>query len=229
MKKKRRQTCCYCGRRTILAKDHVLAKCFLPNEQKYRRDPILVPSCNECNQNKSKIEQITAVYFQFGHGDYASEHMLKNRVPKMLRKNKKLADAISMGLHKRWAKHSSGLVLPELVLEFPHETLLIFRKWFEYVVRGLHRHELKRRVPLEHTIYFMNPLERDEVTIPFREWVRSQASHKTGSLANKEFHYEFAVNHKERLTMWVVLFKSIEVVGVTSPRKKNFKGGLHWL
>lgn len=215
MNNKKNQICAYCGTQCICEKEHVIARQFFPNEQKYRSNLPQVPSCRKCNGEKQKVEDIAGVYFQFGHDSYASKNVLTNRVARTLQKNKKLATMMHSGLQKKWIQLSSGLIVPGLIIKLPDKVLNDFRTWFYLVAKGLYRYELNNNIPENHELILIKPFEKEQFYI-FHSMVLSIKNHQKRAFANNEFQYIYAENKIDTLSLWIYSFKSIEVVSITA-------------
>lgn len=92
-KKFKNKTCIYCANATSETADHVFAREFFLLNQ---RDGLpKVPSCQQCNKEKSDLEHYLTALLPFGGRHENAKDNLKKMVPKRLKKNKKLHRELS--------------------------------------------------------------------------------------------------------------------------------------
>lgn len=94
-KKYRNKLCVYCGNKPSATGDHVWAREFCL--VKYRNNLPQVPTCEDCNNEKSRLEHYLTTVLPFGgrHRDAAAT--LETMVPKRLARNQKLAKVLETG------------------------------------------------------------------------------------------------------------------------------------
>lgn len=87
-KKYRNKRCVYCSNQQSVTGDHVFARgFFLPN----RRSGLpQVPACNQCNNDKSKLEHYLTTVLPFGGRHTDALESLTTQVPNRLSENEKL-------------------------------------------------------------------------------------------------------------------------------------------
>lgn len=104
-KKFKGQRCAYCAERDAITGDHIFAReFFLPSA---RADLPQAPICQECNNEKSKLEHYLTTVLPFGGQHSASLENLTSMVPKRLRKNARLHSKLAAGRRKT-STHTSG-------------------------------------------------------------------------------------------------------------------------
>ena len=92
--------CVYCSRRLAVTGDHVFAREFFLPE--VRDNLPQVPTCDPCNNEKSKLEHYLTALLPFG-GRHAHAHEnLESMVPGRLAKNLRLARELNAGRGRIW-------------------------------------------------------------------------------------------------------------------------------
>lgn len=134
-KKFKEKTCVYCAENISEGADHVFAREFFL--EKHRENLPKVPSCNPCNNSKSRLETYLLGILPFGaqHKD-ATTH-LKEKVPRRLKKNQKLRRSILKGQQTKWVRNDKGLIVQAKSLPFEPDKLVALAKFF---VKGLMWH-----------------------------------------------------------------------------------------
>jgi hypothetical protein len=137
--------CAYCSDRPSVTGDHVFAREFFLKTQ--RADLPQVPTCNQCNGEKSKLEHYLTAVLPFGgrHPDALTN--LSAMVEPRLAKNKKLHRRLSQNSSKVWARTESGLHALSTALPFEPERLV---ELFNYIVRGVLFYHWSVRLTTEH-------------------------------------------------------------------------------
>jgi len=132
-KKYKGKPCVYCQERpSINQGDHVFArKFFLESE---RDNPIKVPSCDECNNDKSKIEDYLTSLLPFGglHGD--AKENLSSLVPPRINKNLKLKRELKAGMKYVWSKGENETPKRNLTIPINGER---YTELFKYILKAL--------------------------------------------------------------------------------------------
>jgi hypothetical protein len=146
-KKFKGKTCVYCGKpKSSTEADHVFAKeFFLPSR---RNNLPKVPTCRQCNKEKSILEHYLTAVLPFGGTHKDARNNLETIVPPRLSKNRQLFRQL---LHKKedvWVKEGSFL-LPSLKLPFDSSKI---GELFCFIVRGLLWHHLDVLLPPSHSV-----------------------------------------------------------------------------
>ena len=132
-KKFKEKLCVYCAERpSTKTGDHVFAREFFMDSE--RNNPIKVPACVECNNEKSKIEHYLTSLLPFGgmHQD-AKEHLVK-LVPKRLDKNQKLKNNLQAGMQYIALTNELGESIRHLALPFDGDS---YTGLFKYIAKAL--------------------------------------------------------------------------------------------
>lgn len=148
-KKYKGKLCVYCGERpSTKTGDHVFAREFFLESE--RDNPIKVPACIECNNDKSKIEHYLASLLPFGglHED-AKEHLSK-LVPPRLENNQKLKRELGAGMTYVLHNDVNGLPVKHLTVPFDGSR---YTELFEYVAKALVWHHWGTYLSKESFVY----------------------------------------------------------------------------
>jgi len=114
-KKFKGKTCAYCGEREAVTGDHIFAReFFLPGN---RANLPQAPICDECNNEKLKLEHYLTTVLPFGGRHSASAEDLSSMVPKRLANNAKLHRELGSGQEQILAdgamgEHSEAMTIP---------------------------------------------------------------------------------------------------------------------
>jgi len=141
-KRFRGKLCVYCCDRPATTADHIFAREFFVLGT--RGNLPQVPACQECNNDKSKLEHYLTAVLPFG-GCHADAHEnLVNLVPGRLAKNLRLHRELSAGSGRIW-RMESGLFRETMTLPiepkkicalFSHAArALVWHHWGAYLLR----------------------------------------------------------------------------------------------
>jgi hypothetical protein len=137
-KKYKNKTCVYCGNQNASStSDHVFAKEFFLID---KRDNLpQVPSCTECNNQKSKLEHELTAVLPFGGQHRDARENLSSMVPKRLNKNKPLYNKLKSGKARALFKTESGRLEESTSIPADHDKL---KTLIELIVRGLCKYHM---------------------------------------------------------------------------------------
>jgi hypothetical protein len=135
-KKFKGKPCVYCQERpSIKQGDHVFSReLFLESE---RANLIKVPSCDECNNEKSKFEHYLTVLLPFGGRHTDAKDNLSTLVSPRLDKNLKLKRELEAGMKYVWSKDQNGGLIRNLTVPIDIDR---FTGLFKYLVKALSWH-----------------------------------------------------------------------------------------
>jgi hypothetical protein len=137
--------CTYCTDRPSVTGDHVFAREFFLKTQ--RANLPQVPTCDQCNQDKSSLEHYLTAVLPFGGQHQDALTNLSEMVEPRLAKNKKLHRNLSANSSKLWTRTKSGLHVQSTALPFEPERLV---ELFKYIVRGVLFYHWNVRLAAEH-------------------------------------------------------------------------------
>jgi hypothetical protein len=129
----------YCGGVSSTA-DHVFARQFFLEE--HRSDLPQVPSCLQCNNEKSKHEHYLATLLPFGGRHRHARKILTQMVPPRLAKNQKLHATLRTDMHQGWSNERGVFVRTSGVPVNPERLLSLIR----FIVKGLIWHHWEVRL-----------------------------------------------------------------------------------
>jgi hypothetical protein len=137
--------CAYCAERPAVTGDHIFAREFFLKTQ--RANLPQVPTCGQCNGEKSKLEHYLTAVLPFGgrHADAVAN--LSQMVEPRLAKNKKLHKRLAQNSTRVWTRTESGLHALSTALPFEPERLA---ELFKYIVRGVLFYHWNVRLTEEH-------------------------------------------------------------------------------
>lgn len=138
-KRYRGKACVYCGRASSTA-DHVFARQFFLEE--HRSGLPQVPSCLQCNNEKSKLEHYLATLLPFGGRHRHARRMLTQMVPRRLAKNQKLHATLRTDMRRGWSNEHGVFVRTSGVPVNPERLLSLIR----FIVKGLIWHHWQVRL-----------------------------------------------------------------------------------
>jgi hypothetical protein len=100
------KTCVYCCNRPATTWDHVFARSFMPVAR--RANLPKVPACEQCNNEKSKLENELAAILPFGGRHTDARQHLTTAVPGMLAQNLRLHRELQEGASTNWVLNEKG-------------------------------------------------------------------------------------------------------------------------
>lgn len=123
--------CVYCVKRPSVTGDHVFAREFFTLGSRDRLPQ--VPTCDPCNNDKSKLEHYLTALLPFGGRHTEAQANLIQQVPSRLAKNLRLVRELKAARGHSW-HFEQGLYRQAMTLPLdPEKTLLLF----EFIGRGL--------------------------------------------------------------------------------------------
>ena len=132
-KKFKDKICVYCNENLSKTGDHIFAReFFLEN---HRSNLPKVPSCEKCNNEKSKLEHYLTSLLPFGGRHDDAKKNLKEMVPKRLKKNAKLHSNLSASMGRYWLKQDSGLFVKQTGFKIKK---IKVTELFRFIARGLY-------------------------------------------------------------------------------------------
>ncbi len=132
-KKYKNKTCVYCTENLSITGDHIFAREFFLKNQ--RSNLPKVPSCEKCNNGKSKLEHYLTATLPFGGRHDDAKKNLKKMVPKRLDKNVKLHKNLSAKMNRFWIQQDSGIYAKQTGFKIEGTAIT---ELFGYIVRGLY-------------------------------------------------------------------------------------------
>jgi len=187
--------CVYCLTRQSVCGDHIFSrKFFLPP----RRDSLpQVPSCDPCNNEKSKLEHYLTTLLPFGGRHSDAKENLETTVSNRLAKNARLHNHLKKN-QGRVISLENGTYKHTMSLPFESEKLILL---FTYVTRGLVWYHWKTILTDEHEIRVLLLSDRGDQL--FDQFFRVNAAQRlTADLGNGTFFYEGAPSiDPEQLTL----------------------------
>jgi hypothetical protein len=112
-KKYKGKLCVYCGRRLASTRDHVWAREFCLLE--HRQNLPQVPACEDCNNEKSKLEHYLTTVLLFGARHPNAIVMFETMAAKRLEKNRKLWASLRAGYKAEKIPFESNRIEPFFV------------------------------------------------------------------------------------------------------------------
>lgn len=151
-KKYKDKICVYCRESVSSTADHVFPREIF---QKHQRSNIpKVPSCESCNNEKSKLEHYLLSVLPFGATHSHAHQALSVDVPKRLERNLKLHRRIKSGLGYDYIPRQSNVLERRLSVRLDSDAL---HEYVGYVARGLMWHHWQKLLPKECTYRAFTP------------------------------------------------------------------------
>jgi hypothetical protein len=145
-KKYKDKLCVYCSQRKSTAGDHIFSREFFVPSQ--RGNLPQTPSCEQCNNDKSKIEHYLTAVLPFG-GRHADAHEnLTALVPGRLANNARLHHHLDKTKSRVWSLES-GIYQPTMAVSINPEAI---EHLFAFITRGLVWYHWKAYFADEHEI-----------------------------------------------------------------------------
>ncbi len=132
--------------------DHIFPRELFQTEQRNMLPK--VPSCTNCNNEKSKLELYLLTVLPFGATHSNAQKALSIDVAKRLSKNRKLHEQIKNGFGSKYIRSANNGIEKRLTVEFDARLLNDF---VGFVDRGLMWHHWGIRLPLNCSFKIFTP------------------------------------------------------------------------
>lgn len=164
LSKAAKPVCAYCGSSSDLTRDHVPPLAVFPDEPKYRRNLITVPSCRRCNKRHARDDEYLA-HVLAAHATVVrnpASASFRARIHRGLRRFRSaLPSRLARSMRRVNVSTPAGIHLGKLpVLQYERKRLEALIRRF---VTGLHLHHFNERLPATHEVTPMVLADR-----PFR-------------------------------------------------------------
>lgn len=143
-KQHRKKICVYCRDRESTTADHVFPRAIFQRDQ--RNDLPKVPSCEECNNEKSRLEHYLLSVLPFGATHPHAHQALSADVPRRLGRNQKLYRELNSGFGYSYIPGESNSLERRLHVKVDADVL---HEFIGFVGRGLMWHHWRRYLPQE--------------------------------------------------------------------------------
>ena len=144
-KKFKNKTCAYCSTpNSSTTGDHVFAREFF--DEKHRHNLPKIPACENCNNEKSKLEHYLTTVLPFGSRTKNAEINLRYNVSKRLKRNNKLDRSLASSVEYRWVE-KDGILARQMILPFDGKK---YHDLFALIARGLVVHHWNLHLPLDY-------------------------------------------------------------------------------
>jgi hypothetical protein len=149
-KKYRGKTCVYCTHREAVQREHVIGRKAFSVKPGLLNLP-KAPACEECNTQKSQLENYASTVLLFGSHSPDAANRLETLGSRRLAKNDRLRQQIARGVEESWARdNDSGLIVPRTTLSFDTDKIT---KLSRFIARGLLSHHWGVTLTLEPPSY----------------------------------------------------------------------------
>lgn len=177
----------YGCRKLATTADHVFAREFFLPGTSY--EPIKVPACNSCNNQKSHLEHYLTALLPFGGRHNEASINLGQMVPKRLARNVRLHHLLSEHEGYDWAKDSGELYVPTMTLPIDFHQI---EQLFKFITMGLVWHHLQVRLTSEHFVTALALSRYGEQVFDRKFFRTNNAAHVANDLGQGTFLYEGA-------------------------------------
>lgn len=132
----RGRLCAYCRvEQSTPGGEHVFARAFLPKHK--RNNPIKVPACASCNNEKSKLEQYLATVCLLAANHDDAESNIREFGNARLSQNNKLASELNAAMQEQMEKQLRWRYEAPIALPFDGDKL---QELYIYIMKGLYRY-----------------------------------------------------------------------------------------
>lgn len=197
-KKFKGKFCVYGCHRLATTPDHVFAREFFLPGTSY--EPIKVPACVQCNNEKSQLEHYLTALLPFGGRHRDASLNLEQMVPKRLARNAKLHRLLSEHKGTTWVKDNGDVYVPTMTLPVDfHKT----EQLFKFITMGLIWHYWQVRLTAAHFITVLALSQHGEQEFDRKFFRVNHAAHVSNDLGQGTFIYEGVqgVDNPE-ITVW---------------------------
>lgn len=151
-KKYKNKLCVYCRRRRSATADHVFPRELFHIEQRNKIPK--VPSCEKCNNEKSRLEHYLTAVLPFGATHSDAKRALSVDAAKRLNNNHKLYRILKNNFSYANIPLKNGCFQKRLGVTLDYEVL---HEWIGFVGRGLMWYHWGRRLPLKFSFEVFTP------------------------------------------------------------------------
>lgn len=192
--------CVYCGREKETTKDHVISKCLFHSSYK-KKNPIVLPSCGDCNNSFSKDEE----YFRnfvcplaLGHSQDANT-LFSSTIKRSILRRPGIGYRVmsKMALVKLYTKSGIYIGQRTKITITPADWRRYFNVLDKYI-KGLFFFEFREVLPIQYKIkHFWGRKEQLEIFNRINKW----------NTDNKEiFFYGYSFIPETYTSIWVTIF-----------------------
>jgi len=200
------KTCVYCCiPNNSSTADHVLAKQFF--QESFRVDLPKVPSCADCNNNKSKLEHYLATMLPFTANGETGLQRLSEKTSSRLSKNQRLHRELQAGMEGVWTTGHDGVPVRTLALPFDSKKI---EKLYSYIARGLAFWHWKLLLPPDKVDVTGGHLRPEVEEILESLICMEAAQHIQNSFGDGAFSYEgVQAKDNSHITIWRMSFGAV--------------------
>ncbi len=220
-KTKSQRSCVYCGTNQNLTREHVVARCFFPEQLPPNTQLVTVPSCMSCNGGISIDEEYVRATFCSMLCCGSSPAVQQTTLHRNLINNRSLVSILveATELVPIYAPDGNyAFHWPSLTPDWSRVERVV-RK----IIRGLYYHETRQPLPDTDGIFVFNNLSVDQVRI-ISDPERTQIGKSRRSILKGTFEYAYDLTDadetfRERaFSYWILSFyDGYNLVAVTHP------------
>lgn len=211
---------CYMCEREKTSVEHIPPKCFFPDDPRFRKNLITVPSCDMHNGEKSKDDEYIRMIVTTNVGanlETAKEYHLP-KIARAIQAKRSTFDLFFGTGKTRLIMHNGE---PLVIGEIDGERL---QSHFDRMVRGLYFHKTKHKFSGKIYIYFWNLWFRNkpnavmDIALSVIAWYRGLLIPKRKYGDNQAFFYYQVVDHEGFIQAFRLVFNvGFEVIAVLDP------------
>ncbi|WP_420597147.1 HNH endonuclease [Deinococcus sp.] len=215
-RKKSQGECAYCGGKAE-AIEHVIARQFYFGEAPQKHNIPRVPTCNNCNQQKQRSEDLAGVLLTLMSGEDTALDVANNRISRTLNQNKKILKLLET-VKMKIRIGDTGKFEKVGLLEIPQDSQDLLREFYLYLVKGMYKFETGTRVPQKHSIALFY-LTGNSYAKGLIDHVTSKIRLTVKEYALGEFKVAYAVEKEDTpdkiSSVWFVEFRNTSIYAVT--------------
>jgi len=216
--------CVYCGQIAVCTDEHVIPRCFYPEDSPRPSNAVIIPACSSCNNRKAGDDSYVRDLFAADLASSANPKalsVLNRQVSRSIRKNRSHFGRIAASNTVRVPLSTpSGLFLgnyPAVQVDWKR-----VQRFFKYVVRGLYWQVHQVRLP-DSYLFDVKRVAPQAAVDQVKEFIAREA-HGPFAIGEGVFAGVFGVCLEDPfITLWVFWFYDSVFITVSTGPKSFFE------
>lgn len=206
------ETCYLCGQEKV-SMEHVPAKCFFPEDPKYRKELIKVPSCKTHNENTSKDDEYVRniICMSIGNNSIAFKQFI-DKVLKSFQRSPALKNQTLQKVQGIYVKEEDQNIEPSLAFQIDRERFDKVMKKIGYALYYYEYGEVWQRGLFVATEFLLDTnMQQDDFGKMIQEIKPQLIIPKFDGENPKVFQYKFGETNTEDVILWMKFYEGFEV------------------